>query len=140
MSTTLISIALIAAQPYAGAPSDPPAAISAAESPGAQTAVEALAAGRADEALALLEAARAANPDDPAVLINIGIAHAQAGDDAKARAAFRAALASDTVIELETADGAATDSRRLARKALTMLERGAFRSEAPPAGQLSYRH
>ena len=40
---------------------------------------------------------------------------------------------------LETADGATTDSRKLARKAMRMLERGEFRVSAAPAGQLTYR-
>jgi hypothetical protein len=41
------------------------------------------------------------------------------------------------VVELDTADGSATDSRRLARKALKMLERGEFRSRSE---QLTYRN
>ncbi|MBU7581109.1 MAG: tetratricopeptide repeat protein, partial [Porphyrobacter sp.] len=80
-----------------------------------------------------------ANPHDAAVLINLGIAYAQAGHDAKARAAFEQALACHEVIELDTADGSATDSRRLARKAIKMLERGEFRPAAARAGQLTYR-
>jgi len=87
--------------------------------------------------LATLVRATAANPHDPAVLINLGIAYAQKGDDAKARTAFEAALACHEVVELDTADGSATDSRRLARKALKMLERGEFRSRSE---QLTYRN
>ena len=74
-----------------------------------------------------------------AVLINLGIAYAQGGDEAKARAAFEQALACHEVVELDTADGSATDSRRLARKAIRMLERGEFRSVAPRSEQLTYR-
>jgi Tfp pilus assembly protein PilF len=105
---------------------------------GRELAAQPLAAGRMDEALAVLERASAADPHDAAVLINLGIAYAQAGDEVKARAAFQQALACDEVIELDTADGTATDSRRLARKALKMLDRGEFRAVPERAGQLTY--
>lgn len=108
-----------------------------AEAP--ELAAQTLAAGRADEALATLEKASAATPHDPAVLINLGIAYAHAGEEAKARAAFEQALACHEVVELDTADGTATDSRKLARKAIRMLESGAFRPAAARAGQLTYR-
>ena len=132
MSVTLLVAALFAAAPTPAATVMPVAAMG-------ELAVQPLAAGRGDEALAVLEKAAAANPHDPAVLINLGIAHAQAGDDAKARAAFEAALACHEVIELDTADGTATDSRRLARKAIKMLDRGEFRPATARAGQLTYR-
>lgn len=132
MSVTLLVAALFAAAPTPAALVMPVAAMG-------ELAVQPLAAGRGDEALAVLEKAAAANPHDPAVLINLGIAHAQAGDDAKARAAFEAALACHEVIELDTADGTATDSRRLARKAIKMLDRGEFRPATARAGQLTYR-
>jgi Tfp pilus assembly protein PilF len=101
--------------------------------------VQPLVAGRSEQALATLEKASAADPHDAAVLINLGIAYAQAGDEAKARAAFEQALACDEVIELDTADGTSTDSRRLARKAIKMLERGEFRPVPARAGQLTLR-
>jgi tetratricopeptide (TPR) repeat protein len=133
MSVTAFAMALLAtttmpAQPAAGlvSPTD-----------GNDLAAQTLAAGQEDEALATLVRATAANPHDPAVLINLGIAYAQKGDDAKARTAFEAALACHEVVELDTADGSATDSRRLARKALKMLERGEFRSRSE---QLTYRN
>ena len=133
MSATILVAALFAAAPLpAPANAQPLAAMS-------DLAAAPLAAGRGDEALAVLEKASASDPHDAAVLINLGIAHAQRGDDAKARAAFEAALACHEVIELDTADGAATDSRRLARKAIKMLERGEFRPAAARAGQLTYR-
>ncbi|MBA4768637.1 MAG: hypothetical protein H2049_13530, partial [Porphyrobacter sp.] len=78
-------------------------------------------------------------PGDAAVLINLGIAYARMGDETRARDAFRQALACEEVVELETADGLATDSRRLARKALKMLERGEFRAAAASAEQLTFR-
>lgn len=92
-----------------------------------------LADGRTTNAIAALEEGVAASPNDPALLINLGIAHAQKGQDDKARALFERALVSPNPVELETADGAATDSRRLARKAIRMLDRGEF------APQLSRR-
>ena len=129
MFITAFAIALISA-PILQAPiaSAPHAELAAAAAP--ELAAKPLVAGRADQALAMLEKASAADPQDAAVLINLGIAYAQAGDETKARAAFEQALACDEVIELDTADGTATDSRRLARKAIKMLERGEFRPTA----------
>ena len=132
MSVTLFAMALMAATPQAAAPG---AALASAGESG-ELAAQTLAAGREDEALAVLQRASAADPHDAAVLINLGIAYAQKGDDAKARAAFEAALTCHEVVELDTADGTATDSRRLARKALRMLDRGEFR---PRSEQLTYR-
>lgn len=135
MSVTAFAIALFAASPLAHAPAAPVTAL--AEAP--ELAVRPLVAGHAEQALATLEKAVAADPHDAAVLINLGIAHAQAGNDAEARAAFERALACHEVVELDTADGTATDSRRLARKAIKMLERGEFRPAAARAGQLTLR-
>ncbi len=132
MSVTLFAMALMAATPQAAAPG---AALANAGDSG-ELAAQTLAAGREDEALAVLQRASAADPHDAAVLINLGIAYAHKGEDAKARAAFEAALACHEVVELDTADGTATDSRRLARKALRMLDRGEFR---PRGEQLTYR-
>lgn len=125
MSVTAIALALFAAP------------LAAAAAP--ELAVQPLVSGRADQALATLEKASADAPHDAAVLINLGIAYAQAGDDAKARAAFEQALACHEVIELDTADGTATDSRRLARKAIKMLERGEFRPAPVRGEQLTLR-
>jgi tetratricopeptide (TPR) repeat protein len=133
MSVTILVAALFAAAPLPAPASTAPVARLG------DLAAQKLTAGRGDEALAVLEKASAANPHDAAVLINLGIAHAQRGDDAKARTAFEAALACHEVVELDTADGAATDSRRLARKAIKMLERGEFRPASARAGQLTYR-
>ncbi|MEE4316960.1 tetratricopeptide repeat protein [Erythrobacter dokdonensis] len=134
MSVTAFAIALVAATPLADAPV---AQLQAA--PEGDLAAQTLAAGREDEALAVLQRAVAANPHDPAVLINLGIAYAHKGEDAKARTAFEAALTCHEVVELDTADGTATDSRRLARKAIRMLERGEFRSGPARGEQLTYR-
>jgi len=135
MSVTLFAMALMAATPQ-------PATLGAAladPQQASELAAQTLAAGQGDEALAVLQRAAATDPHDPAVLINLGIAYAHKGDDAKARTAFEAALTCHEVVELDTADGSATDSRRLARKALRMLERGEFRSEAMRTEQLTYR-
>jgi tetratricopeptide (TPR) repeat protein len=136
MSVTLFAMALMAATPAAPAP----AAALASAGEGGELAAQTLAAGRGDEALAVLQRASAANPHDPAVLINLGIAYAHKGDDAKARAAFEAALTCHEVVELDTADGNATDSRRLARKAIRMLERGEFRAQSTRTETLVYRN
>lgn len=90
-------------------------------------AVSAIAQGHQDEAIAALEAALAADPHDPALMINLGIAYAHNHEDARAHQMFKAALTSPKPIELDTVSGTSTDSRRLARKAMKMLERGEFR-------------
>jgi tetratricopeptide (TPR) repeat protein len=130
MSLTAFALALMAANPV------PVAAM--AEAP--ELAARPLAAGQSSAAIATLEKASVAMPHDPALLINLGIAYAQSGEEAKAKAAFEQALACREVIELDTADGTTTDSRRLARRAIRMLERGEFRNNAPRPGQLTYRN
>jgi Tfp pilus assembly protein PilF len=132
MSVTAFALALIAATPALEVPS-----AQLAEAP--ELAVQPLAAGRAAQALATLEQARSADPHDAAVLINLGIAYAHTGEEAKARAAFESALACHEAIDLDTADGNVTDSRRLARKALAMLARGEFRADGARAAQLTRR-
>jgi tetratricopeptide (TPR) repeat protein len=136
MSVTAFALALIAV-PLPVAPESvthlqPPAQAN-------DLAAQPLAAGHGAQALDALERASTANPHDPALQINLGIAYAQAGEDAKARDAFERAAACHEIVELDTADGTATDSRRLARKALKMLARGEFRPASARAGQLTYR-
>jgi len=80
-----------------------------------------------------------AYPNDPALRINLGIAHAQAGNETEAREQFEAAIASREVLELDTADGRTTNSRRLARQAMAMLKRGEFRPASAPGEQLTLR-
>jgi tetratricopeptide (TPR) repeat protein len=129
MSFTAFALVILAAGPLAGVP--PPAP---------ELAAQPLAAGHAGQAIVTLEQASSADPHDAAVLINLGIAYAQMGEETKARAAFEQALACHEVVELETADGTSTDSRRLARKALKMLDRGEFRPAAARTDQLTYRN
>ena len=64
--------------------------------------------------------------NDPARLINHGIALARTGNYEAARADFEAAATARDSVELETSDGKWVDSRRLARKALVMLDKGEF--------------
>ena len=102
-------------------------------------AAETLSDGESVRAIALLKAALEKQPGDPALLINLGIAYAQAGSDAEARSSFEAALSSREVVELQTANGRDTDSRRLARRALAMLERGEFRTTESSSRQFTLR-
>ena len=98
-----------------------------------------LADGEAYKAIQKLEAEIKAYPNDPALRINLGIAHAQAGNEAEARVQFDAAMASREVLELDTADGRTTDSRKLARQAIAMLERGEFRPASAQGEQFTLR-
>jgi uncharacterized protein HemY len=118
MPATLVLSALAAAAQLTSTPGAEPMAIEQRE-----VAYEAIAAGRTDEAIRAIEARLATDPDDPALLINLGAAYARKGDAARAATAFQAAIDSDTRYELELADGTWTDSRRAARRALEMLER-----------------
>ena len=82
--------------------------------------------GTPDTAIAALEALRAENPDDPALLINLGSAYAEAGDAERAAAMYRAAEASEVRYRLELANGEWVDSRAAARLALRTLEERAL--------------
>lgn len=109
----------------AGLPADTSARTTQAQSQ--DFGSQALSEGRGNDVIASLEKARAKNADDPAILINLGVAYAHRGDDEMARQMFTAAMRSRTVIELETAHGEPMNSRKLARKALAMLARGELR-------------
>ena len=87
-----------------------------------EVAYDALANGEAREAVANLEALRAENPGDPALLINLGSAYAELGDFARAAECYRAAADSEVRYQLELADGSWVDSRRAAQTALRLLE------------------
>ena len=84
-------------------------------------AYDTLAAGEAQAAVERLEALRAENPDDPALLINLGSAYAELQLLDRAEAMFRAAAASQVRYQLELADGSWVDSRRAAQTALRQL-------------------
>lgn len=83
-----------------------------------------LAAGRARQAMDRIKAGGALRQSDPSALINMGSAEAMLGHTDKAGAMYRAAIASKTQYDLQLADGSWMDSRRAARLALTMLDRG----------------
>lgn len=120
MTITLALSALIAAaQAVTVAPTADGAAIQERE-----VAFQELTDGRLAQAIAALEASRAANPDDPATLINLAAAYARQGDAARAAEALRTAMSSDTRYRLELADGTWADSRTVARRALARLGEG----------------
>ncbi len=81
--------------------------------------------GRNAAAISAIEADSKATAD-PARLLNLGIAYARRGEDAKARALFELAYRARDRVELETATGEWVDSRTLARQALAMLDGGSF--------------
>ncbi|MFC3096881.1 tetratricopeptide repeat protein [Alteraurantiacibacter palmitatis] len=87
-----------------------------------EVAYEELSQGDARAAVAALEALRADNPNDPALLINLGAAYQTLGDLVRAEQAYRAAAGSEIRYQLELADGSWVDSRRAARSALRALE------------------
>lgn len=92
---------------------------------------------QAKSAIASLQDALNADPTDPALMINLGIAFAQDGETEKARAMFKQAMVNSEPVDLETASGGWTDSKRLARKALAMLDRGEFRVARSSSSQQS---
>lgn len=100
-------------------------------------AAAALSEGESLRAISMLRAELEEYPGDPALLINLGIAYAQNGNVAEARANFEAAMSGREMTELETANGTTTDSRRLARRALAMLDRGEFRPANAQAEQFT---
>lgn len=117
MPATLVLAALAAAAQLTSTPGAEPPTFEQRE-----VAYDQIAAGHADEAIRAIEASLAADPDDPALLINLGAAYARKGDAARAAKAFEAAINSNTRYELELADGTWVDSRRAARRALDTLQ------------------
>lgn len=83
-----------------------------------------LSEGRPEIAIARISANRDLERNDPAALINLGTAYARLGKVTKARAAYRAAIASPNRYALELADGRWMDSREAARIATRQLDRG----------------
>jgi uncharacterized protein (DUF1786 family) len=98
-------------------------------------AFDELSKGQNVAAIARIEANDTLAHDDPARLINLGIAHAREGNDDAARTMFRAAARSESSVRLETATGAWIESRDLARMALAMLDRGQFAPTARVAAR-----
>jgi len=87
---------------------------------------EPLVDGRNDAVVQQLTVEADLEKDDPAKLINLGIAYARLGRTDEARAMFTAAMNCSERANLETATGEWKDSRHLARLALRMLENGEF--------------
>lgn len=86
--------------------------------------------GRNEAAIQTISLREAMEADDPARMINLGIAYARQGDSKTARNLFQAAANSDNRMDLETADGQWRDSRYIARKAMAMLDRGEFEDKS----------
>ena len=84
-------------------------------------AYDALAAGRAEEAIARIEQLLAQQPEDPALLINLGAAHLAQGDQLRAADCYRRAAVAKERYSLELADGSWIDSRSAARRALKSI-------------------
>jgi len=120
MAATLVLAALMAAAQLTSTPGAEPRTSETRE-----VAYEDIAAGRTDAAIRTIEARLAADPDDPALLINLGAAYARHGDSERAAQAFQAAIDSDTRYELELADGSWADTRKAARRALETLQHNA---------------
>lgn len=101
----------------------------------ADVAYEELAEGQNNAAIQRIEQNDELKRDDPARLINLGIAHARKGNDLQARELFIAAARNDRRYQLETAQGEWMDSRDIARRALAMLDSGEFRTNGRVASR-----
>ena len=86
-------------------------------------AFDALSQGRTADAVEQLKQSQAVKDGDPAALINLGTAYAREGRVAEARAAFQAAMASETRYNLELSNGSWADSQEVAKMALERLDR-----------------
>ncbi|HEU4651005.1 MAG TPA: tetratricopeptide repeat protein [Croceibacterium sp.] len=119
--STLVLAALAAAAQLTSTPGAEPPTMEQRE-----VAYAEIAAGHPDAAIRAIEARLATDPDDPALLINLGAAYARKGDADRAAKAFQAAIDSRTRYELELADGTWVDSRQAARRALETLRTAQF--------------
>ena len=98
-------------------------------------AYEQMVAGENEAAIRTINSNAALEADDPAKLINLGIAHARRGDTEAARDAFTSVLANDDRQYLETSRGQWVDSHSLARQALAMLDGGKLTSNTRMANR-----
>lgn len=132
MSVTLLALSLMgAAAPAAATP-----AAAAAEP---MLAADILVAGRHGEAIKRLERELSFEPWNPALLINLGVAYAEAGDVARAREALRDAAGASRPMQVVTLDGTQTDTWTVARRGLRILARGGVAMDARTRGQLTLR-
>ena len=83
-----------------------------------EVAFEELAANENAAAIAILEEELESQPNDPALMINLGTAYLRAGNRTAAQRMFLAAYDSAESYELELADGRWVNSRRAAELAL----------------------
>lgn len=134
MALTAFAAALLTA---AAAPAAAATTALPAEEP--QFAASILVAGEAQQAIAALKHELAFEPANPALLINLGVAYAQAGDIARARAAFRDAARASAPMQVVIADGTQTDSRSLARRGLRILEGERYALAAEALSRMSLR-
>jgi Tfp pilus assembly protein PilF len=118
MELAIILAAALAAQPAM------PVADAASNVENVDVAYTELANGHDAEALRKLERSALVQAHDPGALINLGTAYARAGDEAKARASFAAAMASRDRYVLELADGTWVESQVAARMANAALGTG----------------
>lgn len=81
-------------------------------------------------AIERIEANDSLERNDPARLINLGVAYAREGRTEEARRMFMLAASDEYGARLEMADGQWADSRDLARRALKMLAHGDFAAQS----------
>ncbi|MDZ4307412.1 hypothetical protein [Allopontixanthobacter sp.] len=129
LGTTLALVLL------AGAPTQVAQQADASTVAPVDVAYEELADGKNIAAIERIEQNPDLERDDPARLINLGIAYARRGDDQTAREMFTAAARNQQRYRLETVQGDWMDSRDLARRALAMLDRGEFRTNGRVASR-----
>lgn len=118
MGTTLMLAGLLLAQSVA------PAVVVEGSQDRVDVAYEELAEGRPSAAIRKILANRELDANDPAALINLGTANARLGRTEKARDLYIAAIGSSERYDLQLADGRWMDSRRAARTAVQMLDKG----------------
>ena len=98
-------------------------------------AFDELSAAQNSEAIVRIENNAALDHDDPARLINLAVAYAREGRIDEARDLLDLAAHSDARYQLETASGDWVDSRRLALKAIAMLDNGQLGSPSRVASR-----
>ena len=102
--------------------------------PSSDVGFEELAAGDNLAAISAIEAG-SLPASDPARLINHGIALARLGDHEGAREKFAEVVADSDRYRLETGSGKWVDSRVLARRGLSLIDRGEFEGYAALASR-----
>lgn len=101
-----------------------PVEVSAPRPESVDVGYEDLRAGRAEAAIQRIQSNRLVSADDPSALINLGAAHARVGKLEEARAYYIAAIASRDRYDVQLSDGRWMDTRRAARMAIELQQRG----------------